>query len=341
MDYQQVTEDTTIDDLGEWSKIERSNKIWVSTATATTYGTGRSYGKQFSYNKSDDNEKKEEPIRRVFDKITKKYVVKGGDTELQADESAAISVDTDETKVEKDAAAGSTTTAMTITNKKSDTGDNEDKDTAEQKDSDSSVDIDDKTTYTENKGTDDDIIDIDPKDIKVTEVNMKQYPKEIMEAATNAYTALPNSKKGYGNMEDLISAIDIQDEKKAEQLGIVMVANRAFKVNWKDGFMAGYETAPKESEGPSSANDEKSKRRESHIAGLKSMVLLLTKFYDASKGGGRKEYTNLVENRLSGVVSGSNISVNMDKIAEIFNTREQEMIKEVKEVIKKAKEVKS
>ena len=335
---QQVTEDTTIDDLGEWSKIERSSKIWIAT-TATTYSTGKNYGKPYSYNKPD--EKKEEPTRRVFDKITKKYVVKIGDTEIQDDESAAISVDTDEVKTVKNTTTGSTTTAMIIANKKSDTDDG-DKDTIEQKDSDSSVDIDDKTTYTENKGSDDEVIDIDEKDIKVTEVNMKQYPKEIIEAATNAYTDMPIDKKGYGNMEDLISAIDIQNEKKAEQLGIVMVANRAFNINWKDGFMAGYETAMKKSEGPSSADDEKSKRRESHIAGLKSMVLALAKFYDVTSSISNGKGQNLsARARLFNAVSGSDISVNMDKIAEVFNTREQEMIKEVKEVIKKAKETKS
>ena len=126
---------------------------------------------------------------------------------------------------------------------------------------------------------------------------MKQYPKEVIEAANDAYTEMPNSIKGYGNIEDLISAIDIQDEKTAETLGIVIIANRTFKTNWKDGFMAGYTTAMKKSEGPFSADDEKSKRRESHISGLKSMILLLTKFYDVSKGGGRVDFQKLVKNR--------------------------------------------
>jgi len=187
----------------------------------------------------------------------------------------------------------------------------------------------------------DNIIDIDPKDIKVTEVNMNHYPKEVIEAATTAYINIPTDKKGYGNIEELISAVDIQTAEKANNLGIVMVANRAFKINWKDGFMAGYTKAMKKSAGPSAVDDEKSKRREHHISGLKSMILLLTKFYDASKGGGRADFQKLVKNRLSNVVSGSNISINMDKIAEVFNTQEQKMISEVKEVIKEAKEGKS
>ena len=348
---QQVTESTTIDDLGEWSKTERNNKIWTATTTTTSYGTGTtSYGVNHSYNRTNTTAKKEEPTRRVFDKIKKKYVVKGGDTELQEDESATLSVDTDETKVEKKTTTESTTKALvpaTIkqdTINKQDSKDDADKDTAEQKNSDSSVDIDDKTTYIENNGSDDDIIDIDEKDIKVTEIDMKQYPKEVIEAANNAYDAIPTDKKGYGNMEDLIFTVDIQDEKTAEQLGIVVVANRAFKANWKDGHMAGYEAAMKKLDGldsPSSADDEKSRRRENHIAGLKSMVLLLTKFYDRSKGKSRTEFTALIKNRLSNVVSESNISINMDKIAEVFNTQEQKMISEVKEVIKEAKEGKS
>ncbi len=346
---QQVTENTTIDDLGEWCKMERNNKIWTAAVTTTSYGTGtKNYGTNYSsYNKTTITDKKEEPKRRVFDKIKKKYTVKGGDTELQEDESATISVDTDETKIEKGiptdptATTALTTTSNTETPSVKEENDAADKDTADQKESNSSVEIDDKTTYNENKGSDNNVIDIDPKDIEVTEIDMKQYSKEVMEAAHDAYNFIPNSKKGYGNIEELISAVDIQDEKTAQSLGMVIIANRTFKVNWKGGFMAGYTTAMKKSGGPFSADDEKSKRRESHIAGLKSMILLLTKFYDVSKGGGRVDFQRLVKSRLSNVVSESNISVNMDKIAEVFNTQEQEMISEVKEIIKEAKKGKS
>ena len=346
----QVTEDTTIDDLGEWSKIERNNKIWAATTATSTFGTSRNFGKPYPYNKTATDDEKEKLRRRVYDKITKKFVIKIGDTELQDDESATISVDTDETKVEKNTTTESTTTAVTANSNKQgtidkqDTNNDIDKDTAEQKDSKSSVEIDDKTIYAEslNKKSDDEIIDIDPKDIEVTEVNMKQYPKEVMEAANNAYADMPNDRKGYGNMEDLISAVDIQDEKTAEQLGIVMLANRAFNVNWKDGFMAGHIVAAKKSEGPSSVDDEKSKRRESHIAGLKSMVLLLTKFYDVTSSMTTWTGRSLsAKARLSNAASESNISINMDKIAEVFNTKEKEMISEVKEIIKEVKEGKN
>ena len=338
----QVTENTTIDDLGEWSKIERNNKIWAATTITTTYSSGRGLGKPYSCNKSTALDEKEELTRRVYNKITKKYVTKIGDTELQDGESAIISVDTDETKVKENTAVDqNTTTAMTTTDNKQDTGnDGEDKDTDDQKDSDSSVKIDDKTIYAENKARNDVIMGIDEKDIKITEVDMKQYPKEVVEAANNAYTDMPTDKKGYGNMEDLISAVDIQDEKKAGELGIVMVANRAFNINWKDGFMAGYTVAGKRSEGPSSVDDEKAKLRERHIAGLKSMVLLLTKFYGECKGGSNT-FRELMKIRLAKVISTSNISVNMDKIAEVFNTKEKEMISEVKEIIKEVKEGKN
>ncbi|KKN06410.1 hypothetical protein LCGC14_1077500, partial [marine sediment metagenome] len=176
----QVTEDTTIDDLGEWSKIERNNKIWTATTTAAaTHSSNRNYSSGYPYNKPTiPDDKKEDPKRRVFNKLTKKYTVKGGDTELQEDESAIISVDTDDkVKVEKGTNTKSTTTALVTTDSEQGVGnDSEDKDTDEQKDSESSVDIDDKTTYAESKKSDDKIIDIDPKDIKITGVDMKQYP---------------------------------------------------------------------------------------------------------------------------------------------------------------------
>lgn len=326
-----VDASTMIDDLGEYKKMERSNKMWQIKTTAAS--KSYHYGYQSPYEaakKKADDEKKGDLKRRVFDRITRQYIIMDGDKELADDKSTTLPVD----KEEKVAA-----TAALATVNKADPEEpvtKEDKDDAPQKKSSVPIEIDDKTNYSEStvgKGT----ASAGAKDVTIVEVDMSQPPKEVIKAAKEAYDALPVKKKGYGNMEDIISAVDIKDEQTADSMGMVLVTNRTFKVNWQDGFMAGCMAAMETDD--SDRGVHKAKQRESHIASLKSMILLLAKFYDSSKGAGNSNaFDKIVEQRMAQAVRHSKIELDIKEVSKLFNSHEQELIADVGEAIAKAKE---
>ena len=174
-----VGEDTKIDDLGEWQKIKRDKKIWGAKTTTTAYASGYHYGAGASTwtSKSDDDKKK----RRVFDSITKLYVLKVGDKLLKDEDSVVLSV----------VQTTNNKSVSVIINDKDKEKGNIKKDSQPQAES-NEVKIDDITVY-DSKDSDDVSASEVVLEAEVVEVDMTTYPKELVEAAEKSYDSIPSN----------------------------------------------------------------------------------------------------------------------------------------------------
>jgi amidophosphoribosyltransferase len=349
-----VGKDTEIEDLGESQKMVRNSKLWQAKTTTTYYNRTTSYN-NWSNNKSDVGIAKK---RRVFDKIKKQFVVKVGDKDLDSKKSTTIPVDDDkkvETVKEDEATKkvedikGSTDIAKTDTIEKKD-GSKESgfrKDGEKEESSSTKVEVKDHTTYdvdknaSENSGKDEDIIDIPPEDIEVIktpepsliEVEMTTYSPEIVEAANKAYESIPTKSKGCGDLEELLDILDLESKEKAESLGMALMGNRALKHGWLQGYMYAMKSLPK-------SVGEKDIRRESHIAGLKSLVVLLAGFYEKSKSSNNNSALNkLVQQRLAQVALDNNRRIDVERITKIFNSHEKKLLEDINSVVSQARSV--
>ena len=345
-----VTNETKMSDLCEVKKMGRDDKIWKTKIT--TYNSGYN-NKTATHNAWDKSKKEEEDNkkRRVFDKITKMFVVKIGDKVLDDSKSTTLPVDKIDEKPPEEEKDESTTTDLVVAGPATETAKDEfRKDEEKETKSDTKVGLEDHTTYdaktAEPKKSEQndhgEIIDVDPKDIRVinnsedlTEVQMTTYPPEIIEAANTAYENLPGEQKGCGDMEELLDIIDIETKEKADTLGMALVGNRAIKYGWLQGFMNAISTL--------SIPDDKTRKREQHIASLKSLVVLLAKFYDKSKVGSGNKANNvfdiMVKKRLAQVVLDSNKKIDMSELTKIFNHHEKQSLKEMSDVISQAADV--
>jgi hypothetical protein len=226
------------------------------------------------------------------------------------------------------------------------------KDVKAQSADDTKIGVEDHTDYESQKfsqapftgGTiieDDEPIDIDPSDIEmqeaggdVIEVEIEQYPPAIVEAAEKAYD---NFKyRGYGDWEDLLSDIDIETKDKAEKLGPLVIANRVWKASWKSGFMEGALQAMEDKP------MDKDEKREKHIVGLKSFVLLLTRFFNrgCDEALAATESDACVIRQMRDTVLDSNNKVPIDEISKIFNAHERKQLSGVGRVISEAEQYK-
>jgi len=341
----QVTSDTKIDDLCEWKKMARA-KVWG--AVTTTYGTSSNYNSTYDKNKSwknrstgvsstDKDDKDSGKKRWVFDKIGKMYVAKQGDKELGDESSATLST-----------SEGAESKALVPVEKVSGNVGVDRKDAKDQSPSSAEIEMEDRADYTNQApftgGTavyDDDITDIDPSDIEmmeaggdVIEVEIEQYPPVIVEAAKKAYDDL--KARGYGDWEELLTDVEIADQETAESLGYVGVANRAWKASWKNGFTNGalwaMEDKPK----------DKDDKREKHIVGLKSIILLLTRFFSigCDEALAATSSDEFVVRQLREAVLESNRKVSIDEITKVFNTHERKQLAEVGKIISEAEQYK-
>ena len=93
----EIGKDTTINDLGEYSKILRTNKKWrkVTKTKATTKYKKSTCGYRPTGQTNNNDENVAEKKRRVFDRIAKKYVVKQGDKVLEDDSPITMAIDED------------------------------------------------------------------------------------------------------------------------------------------------------------------------------------------------------------------------------------------------------
>lgn len=320
-----VNQDTRIKDLGEWSKMERTNKIWTSTTGYSGYPyTNHGGSSHNGSNTSTEVSKKEDKKTRVFDKLGKRYVAKVGDTVLRENESIIIPTETTEKKgSDKDDKL----------DKQKDlpgckVGSTDSKADGER--SKEPLEIKDYTDYDTNKKKKGDKSqgseDLKWPNDKLVEVDMTQEPCELVEAAEKAYKDIPFRNRGYSAMDELLNAVSIKDKGAAEELGLIIVANRVYGDSWKKGFIGGCKHifAKMVSE-----RGEKEKNREKYIVGLKSLVMLLTVYFNAAsiKYKGVKQsltLTKIAKEYLSHPKNKSKIDI--DNLRSIFNVGEKKIV---------------
>jgi glucosamine 6-phosphate synthetase-like amidotransferase/phosphosugar isomerase protein len=345
-----VNMDTDIYDLGDKSRMDRAKldewKQSYTTSYTTNYGVHNKATSPTIQKKEDGDGKK----RRIFDKLKKRYVTSQGDKVLSDGESAVMDVDTGNTKKESEeqtsTATGSHSGAPPIVvNDKRKLNNPKVEDKEEKSDS---VEVKDHTDYISNspkESKDEDVIDIPAKDVKVVEeskpeiveIMMNIFPVEAVQAAKDAYENMPKDKKGYGNINDLLSDIEIQNEQVAVNLGIQVVSNRVAQKKWKEGFMAGYTMAAKGkmSVVDDESDDDKTAKREKHIVGLKSLVILLSKFYNKAQSECKED----VKQKLA-TVAMDNMVADIENISKIFNDYERKSFESVKSILDNAKDYK-
>jgi len=332
-----VSMDTKIDDLGEWRKMDRTKKMWKAPASSTGYynstkwAGGGSYGGYNNYTgsatKKKDEDKSKEKKRRVFDNIKRKYRVKVGDKFLDGESAAVIPInDESSTKIingedfheNKDEVTKVDPKDVTVV----------DEDSVEQKPG-KEVSVTDLTVYSKTGDDDKDNEDESKKaanqePVDTVEVDMKTYSPEIVQATEKAYKEL--NHRGFTNENEVLAAMDVVDGELSEKLGMTFIANRLFPVLWKAGFMAGLESSEKEGKD----NPAKKVRRESHISGLKHLIMLLTEFYEKSLGAYMVDAHDR-KRRLASVVASfeSAKDVDWNKLWPVFNGYEQRKLAEV------------
>lgn len=338
-----VDEDTKITDLGEWRKMVRTNKIWKSKSNVYTgnyhrcgyTGYNRYSGANNNINKNTNvNEKKTEtnksssvpPKRRVFDSITKKYITKGGDEDVSKTETITIPVSNaveDKTKnadIKTNNTTSSTTAVVPIkktSGVKVATIDVDDLGEIRGK----KAEILDSTHYQveqdKSKSSDNKVAVPD----KVINVDMKTLPAIIVEKSQEAYQATDLEERGYKDVEDLLSDIEIGSVETAKLLGITILANRIAKNNWIRGYQAALMDRSVDDEHMSreSKNVEKEKRRERYISQLRSMIVILCKGYNkASSTSPFSQHT--IREALKESTLHARESVDMEVISSIVGT---------------------
>lgn len=107
----EIDKNTEIDDLGEWKKMERLNKIWKSTygtgyqnrSRAVNYSRTGTHSSTYDNGRPSNNKDGNENKRRVFDSVKNRYVVKTGDKELDDNQSTTILIKSEaKPKTDKD-----------------------------------------------------------------------------------------------------------------------------------------------------------------------------------------------------------------------------------------------
>jgi len=348
-----VDKKTEIDNLGEWKKMERTNKIWKSsvaskmsigtgprTSSVSYIGNNKSAASKSVYNPAANSKK-----RRVFSSLKNRYIVKSGDTILEDDKSILLPVDTkagnNKIKTDQEKATKTSEAENEVVDKKLESVK-------------SKVTVTDLTIYDANKNKQEvaknmrrtniiekdkekqeDSVEITNGDtIEVVEVIMEQPPAEIVESATKAYESL--DPKGYGknDMDKFLSDAAIKDEETAKSLDVLVIANRVFKYVWKAGFIEGclHTLKINEIEKKSVKNANK---REKHIVNLKTLVVLLARFFSLTHE--TKPATiwteKAIENKLETALTTLGKEVNTEQITFICNAFENKEIKRVTKII--------
>ena len=365
------TKDTTIEDLGEFKKIPRNNKVWTTTAalnsvnsrTNSAYNyTGRQQAAGYSANTAkstkdtvknttkdtnsttsnkDSNTKVSDnnvTKKRVFNNITKKYETQTitNPKTLGENESKVIPIGNTKALDSNSAKKDDSEKCTKVTFQE---------DMAGQDISNDKLLLDDYTNYdntTNNTDNDDDVIDVDVKDIlvDVKEIDMTVENPEILATAQTAYKNIPDKNRGYTDIDTLLNDIDLNNEAQATRLGLTVVANRVAKVQWINGFISGWKAKTAQL----NYSQEKSEVREKYIAGLKSMVIILGQFFSRLKSYNKNNTAastvtepNAVDIALKHIAS-DHISkrphFDMDKLDNVFNEYEAAEIKDAREIIR-------
>lgn len=328
-----VDKDTKLKDIAEWEKLPSTGRIWktsYTTTTTTTTNRAAGYTKPVTgahtaatkpavaatTTKSDITKSGDNVKRHVFDPITKKYTVKVGDTQLNDDESVDIPVTTTEEEKPKENTADNTNAAA-----------------KDEKDG-TALQIIDLTEYDgeSNASTGKEVAVIDNKEVRV--VDMSQDPPSLIEAAAISYKELPTDVRGFPNAESLLDAAEIKDEETAKKLGALHLANRVFRFAWMKGFIAGCKYTAKLMDKDAKRvmdAENKTRKREQHIVGLKSLVILLAQFFNKTMSD---TDANAVRQRLSTIAMEQKSITNVNE--EIFHGWENDKLAGVKEIVKQA-----
>jgi amidophosphoribosyltransferase len=363
-----IDKDTKILELGEWKKIPRTNKIWQTSKHTTTYSSvGYSgYHGYSSYNKKkeEDEKSKAKPERkptRIFDKITKKYSIKGNEEksevkDLKAHESAVIVVNKDyrdnknednnktlivgyhqnETEIEstdqeKDIKSEH---PLAILDSSYQTNSYEnDSDESKGKDTDS---IDNNSTK---KNINNENINNETElgQIVSVDMNLDDSP-ELYIKARDEYNKLPLEQKGYKDISEVLDATDIPNEKMVKNTPIIM-ANKVFAKGWKQGFVIGCKNTFKEL----TLADGKVGRRERYIGLLKSMVVILSLFYNnllKNLTVKTKNHKDFINEDLASIamehLNKNSFNLKINEMLKLFNEYEKGKVEKVAEIIAKA-----
>ena len=353
------TEDTKIEDLGEFKKILRNNKVWTSTTAlnvsnrvgTASFANGQKMAesetekkraeeakrklaeedRKKAENTEADGNKTDQPEdadrRRVFNKLTKRYDTKGATnpTVLAKTESKVIPIDS----------VGSTDNKADTKTK---TNDMLEKDQIGEETVSDKLKLDDRTDYTIEEKSEKGDIDLqnnilEAEFTEVNEVDMSVVAPELQAQADESYKNLPNDSRGYGDVDTLLNDLNIKSEKVATELGLKIVSNRVAKVQWVRGFIAGWRYLTNENVD----TGKKAAAREKHIDGLKSLVIILAQFFSRSKSEGRKRskksdeaLIQIAESHLS-----KRPSFDIAKLNGVFNDHEVGKIKEARTIIAK------
>lgn len=323
-----INEDTTIRDLGEWCKMNRTNKIWTTQTRGVSsynnyqqvHGVAGYQGVGAAAKKDDDKDKVK--AKRVFNKIEKRYVASGVEKELEDNESALLPVD------------GSITDNITDVKEDIETTDKKGQDKTK-----ASTEIKDLTIYDNKKADQDKTNDksggVEKDEGNVIEVDMETDPPEFIAAAEEEYKATSLKEKGYTSIEDILDTVEKKDEKELEKLNKLMFANRISKNSWKKGFIASCKRMSRESE------DEKNKKREGYITNLKSLVLLLISFFEHARSSfGNNHHENIINKKMETIaleyIAKTNKPPDMSVLRGIFNNYEKTKLVEIDGIITKA-----
>jgi len=334
-----ITKDTKLEDLAEWQKLPGTGRIWKSPIVTTYpgYNTTR-------WNANDRNKTTHTPAtptkasdktgttetaedvgvkRHMWNDITKKYIVKVGDTKLEADKSKDLMVTTKKETPEKAVILKATVTKV---EKPPETKPTEKK-------------ITDLTEYRENIAIEGDVvIDVDEEEevksdeIKEIIVDMEQEPAALVQAAEIYFEEIPKETRGFENDDQLMNFTDIKDAATMSKLGFTLVGNRVFKSAWKKGFIVGckYASALLDSK---SNESSKTKKREKHIVGLKALIIVLAQFFNKTMG----DNENIaVRNGLAAITMNQKKAIPMGDLEPLFHGWEEKELKSVKEVVTRA-----
>lgn len=341
----EVTDKTTIDDISEYKKMVRTNKMWQAPAGTNVRGSNT-----YSYNNNVcghttpalSAQKSSDKKRRVFDNITRQYVVKAGDKVIE-DKAIVMGVTEDDEKESTQAVqSGSEDKVEGTVCEATTESDTSDTDVTEE--SPSEIPIEDSTSYDAEKDKVTIVreackeIESKATECSVVEVEMSPTDPEIIEEAAKAYNNLSEKERGYETMDDILNDTNIQDIEVVQTLGEVLLCNRVRKAGWKAGYIAALKSMRKnKTSNFTSIQDIKAQRKERYLMNMKRMILILSKFYvDYTKGSDNLDYKVFLENRLSAAVINSGLTIDADDLLKMFNSHEQEVVKEASNVISTA-----
>jgi len=329
----EIDKNTKIKELGDWRKMVRTNKMWtVASSRKTTAGFKRVNDYTPGVNNANSNvnvtkdEDKNDKPKRIFNRITKRYISTRAEKSLAGDESMTIPLTAEaENKGDKNVSKS------------------ELKSTDEEKQEPTTpvTEIKDVTIYDKEKDrTNNNDINsgVEKDNNNIVDVDMTTEPVEFVSAAEESYKELNFYKKGYNTTDDLLDAIENRSVDELKTMEPMIFANKVWKDGWKKGFIAGckhlFSKTP-------STKDEK---REKHIVNLKQLVMILVAFLNHVRIINDNHADSIINKNMNSAaleyISKNNIVPNMSEIRQIFNTYERDKLKSIDHVINEASKYK-